>query len=88
MGQKVVYITTDLLTKIIRQGAENHTRVVEGLPSDAKLVRIIPDYSVGWEVNQARLALVYESSEWPELSEGSVLPIQTIRFEAIRSSDV
>jgi hypothetical protein len=85
MGQKAVYITTDLITEIIRQDAENHTRVVEGIPNDARLVRIIPDYSVGWEVSQARLTLVYESAEWPELPEGSLLPIQTIRFEAIRN---
>lgn len=87
MGQKAVYVTADLLTEIIRQGAENHTRVVEGLPGDARLVRIIPDYSVGYEVQQARLALVYESAEWPELPEGSVLPIQAITFEKIRGND-
>lgn len=81
MGQKAVYVTTDLLTEIIRQGAENHTRVVEGLPGDAKLVRIIPDYSINRETLPPRLALVYESAEWPELPEGSVLPIQEIRFE-------
>jgi hypothetical protein len=83
MGQKAIYITADLITEIIRQGAENHTRVVEGLPSDAKLVRVIPDYSVGWEVLPPRLALVYESAEWPELPEGSLLPIQIIQFEKI-----
>jgi hypothetical protein len=84
MGQKAVYITTDLLTEIIRQGAETHCLTVEGIPWDARLVRIIPDYSVGYEVSQARLTLVYESAEWPELPEGSVLPIQTIQFEARR----
>lgn len=88
MGQKAIYITTDLLTEIIRQGAENHTRVVEGLPKDAELVRIIPDYSINFEVVPARLTLVYESAEWPELPEGSVIPIQEIRFEKIRGNDV
>lgn len=88
MGQKAVYITTEIITEIIRQGAENHTRVVEGLPGDAELVRIIPDYSFGWEVHRARLTLVYKSPEWPELPPGSVLPIQEIRFETIRGDDV
>lgn len=87
MGQKAVYVTTEIITELIRQGAVTHCLVVEGLPWDAKLVRIIPDYSAGWEVQQARLTLIYESAEWPELPEGSVLPIQEIRFETIRGND-
>lgn len=77
-------ITTELLTEIIRQGAENHTRVVEGLPADARLVRIIPEFFVNDEILPTRLALVYESAEWPEALEGYALPIQIIVFETIR----
>lgn len=84
MGQKAVYVTTEIITEIIRQGAVTHCLVVEGLPWDAKLVRVIPDYSLNGETLPPRLALVYESAEWAELPEGSVLPIQTIQFEAIR----
>jgi len=86
MGQKVVFIDTYVITDWFRQGAEHRERVIQGLPGDAKLIRIIPDHSINYAVHSTpRLALVYESSEWPESPEGSILPEQRVLFETIRN---
>lgn len=81
MGFRVVYVTGRMMTEIIRQGAENHTRVTQGLPADAVLVRIIPDRFDYFETKEPTLGLVYQSSEFSELPEGSVIPDLQIIFE-------
>lgn len=85
MGQKVVYLTTGLLTELIRQGAVTHCLVVEGLPWDAQLIRVMtmPDYSIYSKHSPERLGLIYESGEWPQLHEGDHIPTHVIKFERI-----
>lgn len=83
MRQKVVKITSELLTDLFKQGEIPRVRVVDGLPADAELVRIIPDYSYGWEVRQASIGLVYQSAEFPELERGALIPELQVVFERI-----
>lgn len=85
MGQKVVFISHDLITRLLKQGELPRTTVRNGLPEDAELVRIIPDFSVAFAVKPPRIGLFYQSAEWPELKEGEEIPVLMPVFE--RTSD-
>lgn len=82
-GQRAVYIGHTMITRWLTQANEHHFRVAAGLPADARLVRVIPDYSMEWEVVPPRMTLIYESLEWPPMEEGAKIPELKIEFYMI-----
>lgn len=85
-GQRVIFITEALLTNILKTGILPAVKV-EGLPPDARLVRIIPDYSMNYLVTEPRIGCVYESEEWEPLPEGATIPVLTVKFTKLGGDD-
>lgn len=82
MRAKVIRISSDLLAEFLREGELTPARVKVGLPADAELVRIIPEWLPA-EIRAAQIALVYQSSHWPEVENGEVIPVLDVVFERV-----
>lgn len=85
MGQRIVWVSGEFFAELLRQGAEHHSRTIEGLPPDAVAVRCIPDAAnqYGEAIYPFRFGIVFESQEWPALQEGETVPDFMPKFERI-----
>lgn len=77
MGQKIVYISNELVVDALAQGSEHKYRCIEGIPEDAVLVgaSLVPAY---YYLVPPMLALTFSHPSWPEPQQ--LMP----RFEAIQ----
>lgn len=69
MGRRVVYLDPALLRSLVDQGMTWHMHVCAGLSDDAIFVHAWYFPPTG------KLALVFESSAWPETPEGEPYPV-------------
>lgn len=77
MGQRIIYVSTSLIERALRQG-QMHARsqVSVGLPNDARYVRCFDH-----PTREGMLGLVFESSEWVPARQGSEIPEHTITLQ-------
>lgn len=84
MGHRIVRISEEFLRRFLcgKGAIIGPCEVVEGLPADAKLIRILPE-----DIRYARVSptlnLMYESSEWEGPREGDIVPDITIIYRSI-----
>lgn len=79
MGQRVVFVTGPFLKHICSSGTIPET-IVEGLPADAELLRIVPDFSTNGAAARPKMGAVFQSREWEPLEEGSQIPELVVAF--------
>ena len=68
MGQKKITICWDMILDLFKATGSLYGLSMNPLPDDARLIRIIPTSTT------RQVELVLESSEWPELPDGSHIP--------------
>jgi hypothetical protein len=73
-GQRVVYVTAELLVEFFTEDSEHHFRCTAGLPADAKPVRAFQKPPSGLVGEQPIVAVVYESAQWERLPNGAIIP--------------
>lgn len=77
----VLQITPPRLMQLLTHG--NQYRVEQGLPSDAKIYKIVQL----WEGPVPKLHIVLKSAEFPIVPSHSPLPLFSIRVKKIKGSE-
>jgi hypothetical protein len=69
MGRRILVISSWFFQGMMQEG-ERHYVIEEGLPADARVIRVSSDYAFVRD----SIAFMLESAEWPEISEDGHIP--------------